>query len=53
MWSLPIRQPAKAGSGISFERPVQLENDTLLISTDANPSPGLSRVSFMCSMMDL
>ncbi|KAF8886814.1 CPSF A subunit region-domain-containing protein [Infundibulicybe gibba] len=45
MWSLPIRQPIKAG-GISYERPVnpyQSDNDTLIISTDANPSPGLSR----------
>ncbi|KAF8886806.1 CPSF A subunit region-domain-containing protein [Infundibulicybe gibba] len=47
MWSLPIRQPIKAG-GISYERPVnpyQSDNDTLIISTDANPSPGLSRIA--------
>lgn len=46
MWSLPIRQPVKA-SGISYERavnPYQAEDDTLIISTDINPSPGLSRV---------
>ena len=46
MWSLPIRQPSK-NSGTSFERPVQVENDTLILSTDANPSLGLSRVSVL------
>ncbi|THU95820.1 cleavage factor protein [Dendrothele bispora CBS 962.96] len=33
MWSLPIRQPLRA------------EQDTLLLSTDAIPSPGLSRIA--------
>jgi hypothetical protein len=45
-WSLPIRQSVKS-SGISYEKPMnpfQAENDTLLLSTDANPSPGFSRV---------
>ena len=49
MWSLPIRQSVKA-SGISYERavnPYQSENDSLIISTDASPSPGLSRVSMV------
>jgi len=49
MWSLPIRQPSK-NSGTSFERPVQVENDTLILSTDANPSPGLSRVSVLSGL---
>ena len=47
MWSLPIRQPVRS-NGAAYERPVnpfQMENDTLILSTDANPSPGLSRVS--------
>ncbi|KAJ7291148.1 CPSF A subunit region-domain-containing protein [Mycena rebaudengoi] len=45
LWSLPIRQPPKAGAN-SLERAVdQAENDSLIISTDANPSPGLSRLS--------
>jgi cleavage and polyadenylation specificity factor subunit 1 len=46
MWSLPIRQPLRS-NGVAHERPVnpfQMENDTLILSTDANPSPGLSRV---------
>jgi cleavage and polyadenylation specificity factor subunit 1 len=46
MWSLPVRQPVKV-NGVSYERPVnpyQLENDSLIVSTDASPSPGLSRV---------
>ncbi|KAJ7757023.1 CPSF A subunit region-domain-containing protein [Mycena metata] len=33
MWSLPIRQPLKA------------ENDSLILSTDVNPSPGVSRLA--------
>ncbi|KAF8631110.1 hypothetical protein AX17_005155 [Amanita inopinata Kibby_2008] len=48
MWSLPIRQPIRASSGVSYEKPVnpfQSENDTLIISTDANPSPGVSRIA--------
>ncbi|KAF9031687.1 hypothetical protein BDZ89DRAFT_948625 [Hymenopellis radicata] len=47
MWSLPIRQPVKSG-GASFERssnPYQPEHDTLIISTDAIPSPGVSRIA--------
>lgn len=46
MWSLPIRQSLKT-NGVSYERvanPYEVENDTVLVSTDANPSPGLSRV---------
>ncbi|KDR76540.1 hypothetical protein GALMADRAFT_246929 [Galerina marginata CBS 339.88] len=47
LWSLPIRQPVKA-SGISYEKamnPYHAENDTLILSTDINPSPGLSRIA--------
>ncbi|KAF9527699.1 CPSF A subunit region-domain-containing protein [Crepidotus variabilis] len=47
LWSLPIRQQVKA-SGISYEKaanPYQVENDTLILSTDINPSPGLSRIA--------
>lgn len=47
MWSLPVRQPVKV-NGSTFERPANhfhTEKDTLIISTDATPSPGLSRVS--------
>ena len=48
MWSLSIRQPLKT-PGNTLERPfdpMQAENDSLIISTDVNPSPGLSRVIF-------
>ena len=46
LWSLPIRQPVRA-SGISYEKPMNpfhAEMDTLIMSTDINPSPGFSRV---------
>lgn len=45
MWSLPIRQSVRAGGGVSYEKPYQTENDTLIISTDSNPSPGVSRIA--------
>ena len=35
MWSLNIRRPST---------PLNADNDSIIISTDANPSPGLSRV---------
>ncbi|KAI0731786.1 CPSF A subunit region-domain-containing protein [Fomitopsis betulina] len=47
MWSLPVRQPVKV-NGSTFERPANhfhTEKDTLIISTDATPSPGLSRIA--------
>jgi cleavage and polyadenylation specificity factor subunit 1 len=47
MWSLPIRQPSRT-AGNTPERPLdplQGDNDSLIISTDVNPSPGLSRVN--------
>ncbi|KAJ7094010.1 CPSF A subunit region-domain-containing protein [Mycena belliarum] len=43
MWSLSIRQPMNT-SGHSLY-PTHPENDTLIISTDINPSPGLSRLA--------
>ncbi|KAJ6612805.1 CPSF A subunit region-domain-containing protein [Mycena sp. CBHHK59/15] len=55
MWSLPIRQPLKA-SGSSVERapdPLQAENDSLIISTDAIPSPGSSRLAHRGPKNDL
>ncbi|PFH48729.1 hypothetical protein AMATHDRAFT_64747 [Amanita thiersii Skay4041] len=51
VWSLPIRQSVRA-SGISYEKPVQAENDTLIVSTDANPSPGVSRIAKRSSKGD-
>ena len=47
MWSLPVRQAVKV-NGATYERPANpyhASNDAVIISTDANPSPGLSRVS--------
>ncbi|CAL1708463.1 unnamed protein product [Somion occarium] len=47
MWSLPVRQAVKV-NGSTYERPTnphRTENDAVIISTDANPSPGLSRIA--------
>ena len=49
MWSLPVRQAVKA-HGSTFEKvsnPYHGGNDSVIISTDANPTPGLSRVSVL------
>lgn len=46
VWSLPVRQTVKV-NGSTYEKPINphhAENDSVIISTDANPSPGLSRV---------
>ncbi|KAG5641144.1 hypothetical protein DXG03_005895 [Asterophora parasitica] len=54
MWSLPIRQPAR--NGMSHEHTVnnqQADNDTLILSTDANPSPGLSRIATRTTKTDI
>ncbi|PIL30998.1 hypothetical protein GSI_05691 [Ganoderma sinense ZZ0214-1] len=55
LWSLRIRQQVKAG-GATFERPsssLNSDNDTIIISTDANPSPGLSRIATRSSQSDI
>ncbi len=55
LWSLRIRQQVKTG-GATFERPsnpFNSDNDTVIISTDANPSPGLSRVCLVSSRLTL
>ncbi|KAJ8701115.1 mRNA cleavage and polyadenylation factor subunit [Pleurotus ostreatus] len=55
VWSLPIRQSVKA-SGISYERPANpyhAEHDTLVLSTDANPSPGVSRIAVRSAKTDV
>ncbi|KAF8156589.1 CPSF A subunit region-domain-containing protein [Crassisporium funariophilum] len=55
LWSLPIRQSVRA-SGISYEKPVnpfQADNDTLILSTDINPSPGLSRIAMRAAKNDI
>ncbi|KAH7925063.1 hypothetical protein BV22DRAFT_1119797 [Leucogyrophana mollusca] len=47
IWSLPVRQPGRV------ERERERENDTVVISTDANPSPGVSRIATRNAKMDL
>ena len=52
VWSLPVRQAVKV-NGTTFERasnPHYGGNDAVIISTDANPSPGLSRVCSLAIM---
>lgn len=49
IWSIPVRQSHRV-NGTSYEKTsgglYAGENDTIVISTDANPSPGVSRVRF-------
>jgi len=40
IWSLPIRQPLRSNTAAYGGQ----DNDTLILSTDINPSPGSSRV---------
>ncbi|KAJ7628553.1 CPSF A subunit region-domain-containing protein [Roridomyces roridus] len=49
LWSLPIRQTLKSGT----LDPLQPAYDTLIISTDAHPSPGLSRLAHRSTKNDL
>lgn len=52
MWALPVRQAVRV-NGSSIEKPVNplhAQNDTILISTDHNPSPGLSRVTMASNL---
>jgi hypothetical protein len=46
MWSFPVRQSVNV-NGVAYDKPsnpFRVENDSIIVSTDANPSPGLSRV---------
>ncbi|TFK49248.1 hypothetical protein OE88DRAFT_1662681 [Heliocybe sulcata] len=53
MWALPVRQPLKA-NGVSYEKAgSQMENDTVIVSTDATPSPGLSRIATRTAKTDI
>lgn len=49
IWSIPVRQSHRV-NGTSYEKTsgglFAGESDTIVISTDANPSPGVSRVRF-------
>ncbi|KAH7882293.1 CPSF A subunit region-domain-containing protein [Phlebopus sp. FC_14] len=55
IWSFPVRQSHKV-NGTSYEKtssPFAAENDTIIISTDANPSPGVSRIATRAAKTDL
>jgi hypothetical protein len=46
LWSLPVRTAIKV-NGVPYDRPANpyhAENDSLILGTDAIPSPGFSRV---------
>lgn len=52
VWSIPVRQPLKVnGVSSGSHKPFQTDNDTVIVSTDVNPSPGLSRVSLSISKL--
>ncbi|KAH8116054.1 cleavage factor protein [Phellopilus nigrolimitatus] len=55
VWSLPVRQPLNF-SGSSTERTRGSASeifDTIIVSTDANPSPGLTRFALRTSRNDV
>ncbi|KZT07933.1 uncharacterized protein LAESUDRAFT_724410 [Laetiporus sulphureus 93-53] len=55
MWSIPVRQAVKV-NGSTYERPANpfhSENDSVIVSTDANPSPGLSRIAIRSGQGDI
>lgn len=55
IWSIPVRQSHRV-NGTSYEKAsgglFAGENDTIVISTDANPSPGVSRVRYSLTPRD-
>ncbi|KAF8119582.1 CPSF A subunit region-domain-containing protein [Boletus edulis] len=56
IWSIPVRQSHRV-NGTSYERTggglFAGESDTIVISTDANPSPGVSRIATKAAKTDL
>ncbi|GJE96309.1 CPSF A subunit region-domain-containing protein [Phanerochaete sordida] len=55
MWSLAVRQAVKV-NGSTYERPSNPHlggNDAVILSTDANPSPGLSRIASRSAKNDV
>ncbi|KIM69381.1 hypothetical protein SCLCIDRAFT_1207782 [Scleroderma citrinum Foug A] len=52
IWSFPIRQSYQV-NGTSYEKATNSEHDTVIISTDANPSPGVSRVATRAAKTEL
>ncbi|KAL4078098.1 CPSF A subunit region-domain-containing protein [Scleroderma yunnanense] len=55
IWSFPVRQSHRV-NGTSYEKatsPFVSEHDTVIISTDANPSPGVSRVATRAAKTEL
>ncbi|KAF5351191.1 hypothetical protein D9756_008185 [Leucocoprinus leucothites] len=49
IWSLPIRQPLRNNSAAYGGQ----DNDTLILSTDINPSPGSSRIAVRSMNRDI
>ncbi|KAF8555471.1 hypothetical protein OG21DRAFT_1496241 [Imleria badia] len=56
IWSIPVRQSHRV-NGTSYEKTsgglFAGENDSIVISTDANPSPGVSRIATRAAKTDL
>ncbi|KAI0687702.1 CPSF A subunit region-domain-containing protein [Cytidiella melzeri] len=55
VWSLPVRQAVKV-NGSTYEKPWNPHhgtNDAVIVSTDANPAPGLSRIACRSTKNDL
>ncbi|EJD52944.1 hypothetical protein AURDEDRAFT_81080 [Auricularia subglabra TFB-10046 SS5] len=53
VWSFPVRRAVKV-AGMNIERPTGAADwDTVIVSTDATPSPGLSRVAVKDSSTDV
>jgi cleavage and polyadenylation specificity factor subunit 1 len=53
LWSLPVRTAVKV-NGVPYDRPANpyhAENDSLILGTDAIPSPGFSRVRIVSSLI--
>ncbi|KAG1848301.1 CPSF A subunit region-domain-containing protein [Suillus subalutaceus] len=55
IWSLSVRQSQRV-NGLSYEKatgPFSAEIDTIIISTDANPTPGVSRIATRTTKTDV
>ncbi|KAG2030510.1 CPSF A subunit region-domain-containing protein [Suillus americanus] len=55
IWSLSVRQSQRV-DGLSYEKatgPFSAEIDTIIISTDANPTPGVSRIATRTAKTDV
>jgi cleavage and polyadenylation specificity factor subunit 1 len=55
IWLLPVRQSQRV-NGLSYEKatgPFSVEIDTMIISTDANPMPGVLRIATRTAKIDV